>query len=297
MTGGSGTLGHAIVRTALAEHWDCQITIFSRSELRQAEMRAAYPQCRYVLGDVRDYDRLAAACAGHDLVIHAAAMKRIPEAERQPAECIATNVIGSLNVFRACQASGVRQCIGISTDKAAAAITCYGASKKLLESVFQAQQDSRSISYTLVRYGNVVASNGSVIPIWRDQAARGEPLTITDRRCSRFWMSERDAVRTIERAAQLPNGIVIPMMGSLAIEDMARYIAPGCDVVETGLRSCEKLHEDLLHPDEMAVVNDGWFWLNGLGATTGHCYTSEIAPRLTKDQFLAMLAESEAAHG
>ena len=126
ITGGSGTLGHAIVRAALQEAWDCTFTIYSRSELRQAQMRQKYPNLRYVLGDVRDYDRLSAAVAGHDVVIHAAAMKRIPEAEQQPINCYETNVIGSMNVARACVAGGVRRCVGVSTDKACRAVTAYG---------------------------------------------------------------------------------------------------------------------------------------------------------------------------
>ena len=133
ITGGSGTLGHAIARTARAEGWDCRITVYSRSELRQAEMRAHYPECRYVLGDVRDYDRLAAAFAGHDLVIHAAAMKRIPECEAHSSECYG-HKRRRLGQRRARSAgTGVARVVGISTDKACAAITTYGASKRLME--------------------------------------------------------------------------------------------------------------------------------------------------------------------
>lgn len=292
ITGGSGTLGQAIVRTALAEHWDCAFTIYSRSELRQAEMRGRYPHCRYVLGDVRDYDRLAAAVAGHDLVIHAAAMKRIPEAEQQPANCIETNVYGSANVVRACIAGGVKRCVGISTDKACAAITTYGASKRMMEGLFQGAIGG-PVCFTLVRYGNVVASNGSVIPLWRQQATQGKPLTITDRRMTRFWMSERDAVQCIEHAATAPAGsIYVPRMGALSIEDMAQFVVPGCDTIETGLRSTEKLHEDLVHPFERATKGTAFYYLRDDGEL-GHRYTSEIAPRLTKEQFLAMLSEAE----
>ncbi len=297
VTGGSGTLGHAIVRTAQAEGWDCAFTVYSRSELRQAEMRQRYPRLRYVLGDVRDYDRLAAAVVGHDLVIHAAAVKRIPEAEQQPVNCIETNVYGSANVVRACKAANVRRVVGISTDKACQAVTAYGASKLAMEKLFQAQSHYCT-NFTLVRYGNVVASNGSVIPLWRKQASEGKPLTITDRRCTRFWMSERDAVRVIEQAAQeYPRTILVPKMGALNIHDMAQIIAPGCDTIETGLRSCEKLHEDLVHPDELAYEADDCYligeWDAENKATLGHRYTSEIAPRLTATQFLAMLAEVE----
>lgn len=291
ITGGSGTLGHAIVRTAVDERWDCAITIYSRSELRQAEMRQHYPQCRYVLGDVRDYDRLAAAVVGHDLVIHAAAMKRLPECEQQPQNCYETNVIGSMNVVRACVAGGVRRCIGISTDKACASLTTYGASKRIMEGLFQAAP--MPTTFTLVRYGNVVASNGSVIPLWKEQAARGEPLTITDRRMTRFWMGERDAVRTIEQASRIGAGLIyVPKMHSLGIQDMAQMIAPGADTIETGLRSTEKLHEDLVHPYESAIDLDAGYYI-GRDLPGGIAYTSEIAPRLTRDQFMAMLSEAE----
>jgi UDP-N-acetylglucosamine 4,6-dehydratase/5-epimerase len=294
ITGGSGTLGSAIVRTAQKEGWDASFTIYSRSELRQAEMRAKYPHCRYVLGDVRDIDRLSAAVAGHDLIIHAAAMKRLPDCEAHPTECYQTNVGGSANVARAAIAGNVARVIGISTDKACAAITTYGASKRLMEGIFQQVPTGRT-TFTLCRYGNVLASNGSVIPLWRRQATEGEPLTITDRRMTRFWMTERDAVRTIEMASRMPDrSILVPKMGSLGIEAMAQIIAPGCDTVETGLRSTEKLHEDLIHPFEPADNQAGNYLLFE-GAPGGHRYTSDIAPRLSREQFLAMLAEADDA--
>lgn len=293
ITGGSGTLGHAIVRTAEREGWDAQFTIYSRSELRQSQMRAKHPKCRYVLGDVRDYERTAAAIAGHDLVIHAAAMKRIPECEAQPTECYATNVIGSMNVARACIQHGVTRCIGISTDKACRAVTAYGASKLAMEKLFQAQPGP--CIFTLVRYGNVVASNGSVIPIWRKQAANNEPLTITARYATRFWMAPSDAVRLIVSAAQqVPGSILVPKMKSLALYEMAHIIAPGAAQVDTGLRSIEKIHEDLLHWDEPSD-DIGEHFLIHAGARGGHEYTSDgpSDQQLASDQFLAMLAEAE----
>ncbi len=296
ITGGSGTLGHAIVRTAEREGWDCTFTIYSRSELRQAQMRQKHPRCRYIVGDVRDVSALSTAVVGHDLVIHAAAMKRIPECEAQPVECYETNVMGSMNVVRACIWGGVRQCIGISTDKACRAVTAYGASKLAMEKLFQAQRDGPCI-FTLVRYGNVVASNGSVIPIWRDKAARGEPLPITDKRCTRFWMAPSQAVQLVQEAATRSAGvIVVPKMGSIELVTMAEYVAPGARTVEIGLRSCEKIHEDLIHEDEPCGETGQRFWIYPHGEL-GHRYTSETAPRLTKDQFLAMLAEAESYDG
>jgi UDP-N-acetylglucosamine 4,6-dehydratase len=297
ITGGSGTLGHAIVRTAERESWDCSITIYSRSELRQAQMRGKYPHCRYVLGDVRDYDRLAAAVAGHDLVIHGAAMKRIPECEANPVECYATNVQGSISVARACIVAGVKRCVGVSTDKAVRAITCYGASKLALETIFRAQPPGPTI-FTLVRYGNVVASNGSVVPLWRQQASEGRPLTITDRRCTRFWMAPSTAVELIVNAAQQDSGIVVPKMAALSLVEMADIIAPGSDTTETGLRSCEKIHEDLIHEDEPVVDCGSVFMVGAWHDVTTHSalgsrYTSDTAPRLSREAFLTMLEEAE----
>lgn len=292
ITGGAGTLGRAIIRTAQDQDWDASFTVYSRSEYLQAQMRATYPRVRYVLGDVRDYERLAAVVAGHDVVIHAAAMKRIPEAEAHPSECYATNVAGSLNVARACTQNRVARCVGISTDKACSAVTAYGASKLAMEKLFQAQPD-QGTTFTLCRYGNVVASRGSVIPLWRQQAANGGPLTVTDRRMTRFWMAISDAVKLVVHAAELgPGTIAIPKMGALNIVDMAHIIAPRSEIATTGLRSCEKLHEDLVHTDEPVQDINGHFYVHPDGQL-GHRYTSEMAPRLSADAFLRMLSEAE----
>lgn len=292
VTGGSGTLGHAIVRTALAEAWDCTFTIYSRSELRQAQMRQKYPNLRYVLGDVRDAERLGAAVAGHDVVIHAAAMKRLPECDAQPVECYATNVTGSINVLRACQWHGVKRLIAISTDKACAASTAYGASKLMMERAVIAHADGPT-TCTAVRYGNVVASNGSVVPIWRAQAKEGKPLTVTDPEMTRFWMAPSDAVTLIEYAATLDHGLIaVPKMGSLSIAEMAAIVAPGAELVTMGLRFAEKKHEDLVAPDEF-VTETATHYLIGKG-DPGTRFTSYDAPRLSPSAFRSMLAEAEA---
>lgn len=297
ITGGSGTLGQAIIRRAEAEGWDCRFTVYSRGENLQAQMRAAFPRVRYVLGDVRDADRLAVAMAGHDIVIHAAAMKRIPEAEAQPSECHATNVQGSLNVARAAARAGVARVVGVSTDKACAATTAYGASKLAMEKIFQAQPAGGPI-FTLVRYGNVVASRGSVIPIWRQQAAAGLPLTITDRRMTRFWMSVDEAVDLVLSGLDpyyLSHGeILVKKMRALPVAELAEIIAPGHPIKEIGLRSDEKIHEDLVHPGE-AAFSMGSLFLIGPRGERGQTYRSDTAPRLTPDQFLVMLAAAEEA--
>lgn len=301
ITGGTGSLGHAIVRRAKSEGWDCRITIFSRSELLQAQMRSRYPDLRYVLGDVRDARRVSDAIAGHDLVIHAAAMKRIPECETQPIECYATNVQGSINVLRSCQRHGVRRVVGVSTDKACRATTAYGASKLAMEKAFQALPDRPTIA-TCVRYGNVVASRGSVIPIWRDQAARGEPLTITDYRMTRFWMSIDSAVDLVLLAMEPTANhgeIWIAKMGALPVAEMAQIVAPGAAIKEIGLRSDEKIHEDLVHAGELVWQSTNYFVVAHTSdphmiAQRGTSYRSDTARRLTADEFRAMLATAEA---
>lgn len=294
ITGGTGTLGHALVKRFYDE---CGITIFSRSELKQAQMKAQYPRLRCVLGDVRDYPRVSAAVAGHDTVIHAAAMKRIPECEAQPSECYTINVVGSDNVAHACVVNGVQRVVGISTDKACQPVTVYGATKLMMERIFQAQPESRTV-FTLVRYGNVLESNGSVIPLWRRQAANGDALTITDRRMTRFWMAPSEAIAAIERALYLTRGfILVPKVKSLAIVDMARLVC-GDDIpiVSVGLRSVERLHEWLVSHDEAAQETHESFIVGGNDPDDiGLCpYYSFDAPRLTRDEFNAMLGEVDA---
>lgn len=304
ITGGTGTLGQALVRAAHQDSWACQITVFSRSESRQAAMRARWPGVRYLLGDVRDERAVLHAVAGHDIVIHAAALKRIPECEAQPSECLATNVLGTQHVADACISHTVQTAVFISTDKACRAITHYGASKLMGETIWRAAataaaSDGRTqipapTRFVGVRYGNVIDSTGSVIPLWREQFARREPLTLTDERMTRFWMTPQDAVAMIELAAtSIPPGmIIVPKLKAMAIVDMARALF-GSDVAftTTGLRSLEKLHEDLVHPEERAADTRVGYLL-GEGQP-GHQYTSAMCPRITPALFRDMLASVE----
>lgn len=289
---GNGTLTRAILRQAQRERWDAAFTVFSRNESRLAQAKHLFPGVRTVIGDVRDAHAVQAAVAGHEVVIHTAAMKRIPECEQQPSECYATNVGGTEHVARACLHHGVRTAVFISTDKACRASTAYGASKLLGESIWRSQPAGRT-AFVGVRYGNVVASNGSVIPIWREQWNHGKLLTVTDMRMTRFWMSPRDAVRLICHAADGQHGDVwIPKMGSLPIVRMAEILCPGARVSESGLRSAEKIHEDLVAIDEPAIETETHYVLRG-GAPLGRAYSSATCPTLARDVFLAMLADAE----
>jgi len=287
---GAGTLTKAILTVAARKQWDARFTVFSRGELNQAQLRARFPDARFVIGDVRDYERVNAAIVGHETVIHGAALKRIPECEQQPDECWKTNVMGSAHVARACQLQGVKRCIGISTDKACRATTMYGASKLQMEKIFRAQIGD--CIFTLVRYGNVVASRGSVLELWQRQAAAGQPLTITRMSMTRFFMSPYQAVELIDYAATSAHGLcVVPKLGSLSLAALAQLVVPNAASRQIGLRSEEKKNEDLIHVDERAKEYATYFVI-GLGEL-GHSYTSDTAPLIAPETFRQMLTDAK----
>jgi len=291
ITGGSGTLGRAIIERATTEDWPCQITAFNRSEYLQALLKQDYPHVSCIPGDVRDFHRLRAAMSGHDTVLHLAAMKRIPECEQYPDECWKTNVHGSQNVVDAALLNGATICLGISTDKACQPVTMYGASKLAMEKIFQAQPGD-GCQFVLVRYGNVIESRGSVIPLWRAQDEAGEPLSITNRAMTRFWLTPGQAVDAVLLALRHIHGaIIVPKMKAMPITDMARAVVGGDpDFKVIGLRSVERVHEWLVSPDELAHEMDAHYLLGGHGEF-GHSYRSDTAPVLSMDEFCAMLEE------
>lgn len=298
ITGGSGTLGKTIVTWARKQNWDVQFTILSRSESRLAMMKQKFPEERYLIGDVRDYDRMFSVISGHDGVIHAAALKRIPECEEVPSECIQTNVLGSLNIFRAAGLLGVPWVCGISTDKACCASTTYGSSKLLMEGLLrQSSQTYPNTRYFGLRYGNVLTSTGSVIPLWASQHDQRKPLTITDQRMTRFWISPYGAVRIIERSYhELESGqIYIPKMKSLPVLEVLSSLFPGDRWTEVGLRSSEKLHEDLVSTNEPVIEKIDHFILtptNTKGSELGKSWDSYRAPLLTRSEFDAIYHEA-----
>lgn len=286
ITGGSGTLGHALVKQWYGRH---NITIYSRSELLQARMRAKYPNCRYVLGDVRDYTLLSSAIAGHNIIVHAAAMKRIPECEDAPGLCNEVNVIGSEYVARACNLHGVERCVGISTDKAVLPITAYGASKLAMEKIFKAQ--SSDCIFTLVRYGNVLESRGSVVEMWRNQVKRGGPITITNGRMTRFWLTPTDAAMYATNALELGHGeIYVPKLKGASISDLANWVAPRTEQMEIGLRSQERHHEFLVSAEEYGEEFEDCFILGRTEFSLTN-YTSSACLPLTQGDFMAMWKE------
>lgn len=299
ITGGTGTLGQAIVNRAVRESWDCAITIYSRDEMKQQAMKRKFPRYRYVIGDVADYDTLERVMIGHDTVLHLAAFKHIPAGEMNLAALFSTNLTGSLNVAKAAVRTGVERVLGISTDKACHPVNAYGMTKALMERFFQEANRSELTRFHLVRLGNVLSSTGSVIPAWRGQAERGEPLKVTDPNMTRFWLSIPDAVEYAISALTLTPGVVlIPLLPGLRMELMAEYLFPGQQHQTIGLRPGEKKHEELLTLEEspFAEVCGEAFHLHPItgepradsGLQSG--YRSDQVEQLSKAALLAMLA-------
>lgn len=261
VTGGTGSFGQAFVAVVLARFPTIRrLVVLSRDELKQFEMqqrfpRDRFPQVRFFLGDVRDVDRLRRAMEGVDIVIHAAALKQVPAAEYNPFECIKTNVLGAQNVIDACLDSNVTRVVALSTDKAAAPINLYGATKLCSDKLFVAANNmrgTRPIRLSVVRYGNVIGSRGSVIPLFQQCALQGLPLKVTDPRMTRFSITLTQGVDTVIRALELMEGgeIFVPKIPSYRIMDVAEAVAPGAEVEVIGMRPGEKLHEEMITPTD-----------------------------------------------
>lgn len=257
LTGGTGSFGTAFVERVLGTWPASVIRVFSRDELKQSEMRARFgdKQVRYLIGDVRDKDRLRRAAQGADIVLHAAAMKQVPACEYNPFEAVRTNVVGAQNVVDAAIDTGVPKVLALSTDKAVNPVNLYGATKLCAEKIFvqgnayAAQSPTRM---ACVRYGNVVGSRGSVIPLFRTQANDEGRLTITDERMTRFWITLDQAVDLVLYGLEHMSGgeIFIPKIPSMRVSELAQAVAPGVPHEITGIRPGEKLHETLLTADE-----------------------------------------------
>ena len=263
ITGGTGSFGHRFVRTVLEKHKPSRLAVFSRDELKQFEMREefpikTYPNLRFFLGDVRDRERLYRALNGVDVVVHAAALKQVPAAEFNPLEPIKTNIMGSANVIDAAIDRKVKQVLALSTDKAANPVNLYGATKLCADKLFVAANQYAAHSGTrlsVVRYGNVVGSRGSVIPYFLAQRQTGR-LTITDERMTRFLITLDEGVEFVLRCLKhmLGGEIFVPKIPSVRVTDMARVIGPECQHEVIGIRPGEKLHEVMIPEDDARVT-------------------------------------------
>jgi len=257
ITGGTGSFGKKFVEVMLREVHPAKLIIFSRDELKQHEMRGAGfddPSLRYFIGDVRDEGRLRRAMNGVHIVVHAAALKQVPACEYNPNEAILTNIIGGRNVIEAALDNSVERVMALSTDKAVNPVNLYGATKLAAEKLFvqsNAYAGGKGTRFACVRYGNVVGSRGSVVPVFLQQRDSGT-VTITDERMTRFWLSLEQGVRfTVGCIEQMQGGeVFVPKIPSMKVVDLARAIAPGCTIQRIGIRPGEKLHEVLVSEDE-----------------------------------------------
>ncbi|MDP9220022.1 MAG: UDP-N-acetylglucosamine 4,6-dehydratase (inverting) [Actinomycetota bacterium] len=258
VTGGTGSFGQAFLRFALDELSPRRVVVLSRDELKQWEVRRQLgddPRLRWFIGDVRDRRRLERAMFGIEYVVHAAALKQVDTAEYNPFEYIQTNINGSQNVVEAAIDVGVKKVVALSTDKASSPINLYGATKLCADRLFisanhyAAGHDTR---FSVVRYGNVMGSRGSVIPLFARLAAEGQSLPITDKRMTRFWITLPQAVRfVVDSFDQMSGGeLYVPRIPSMRITDLVEAVAPGSATHEIGIRPGEKLHEEMIAPDD-----------------------------------------------
>lgn len=305
VTGGAGTLGRAIARRRKRDGWKGRFTVYSRDEHKHAVMRKMFPDIQYIQGDIRNLETLRLAMAGHDVVIHAGAVKVIPVSEYSSIDTNDINVYGSQNVCIAAREMGVGHVLGISTDKACHPCNAYGATKMMMEKIFQEYARAGSdTQFHLVRYGNVLESTGSVVEAWRNTMAEGLPIKITDESMTRFWLSPSQAVQYVIDSLECPAGnIYIPKMPSLSIGKLVEYVAGeplsdldnGYEIIP--LRPGEKIHETLL------TCEEGWYVAQGhndyyeLFSSTSQRrssygappYTSDTARELTREELEELL--------
>lgn len=260
ITGGTGSFGKKFVQIVLDNYSPKKLIVFSRDELKQFEMSqrwsiAKYPCLRYLLGDVRDRERLTRAFNGVDYIIHAAALKQVPAAEYNPTECIKTNIIGAMNVIDAALHNNVKKVVSLSTDKASNPINLYGATKLCSDKLFIAANVysgfEKDTIFSIVRYGNVLGSRGSVVPFFKERAKTGI-LPITDPNMTRFWITLDQAVHFVIKTLEIAKKgeLFVPKIPSMNITDLAIAIAPECKQEIVGIRPGEKIHETLIGEDE-----------------------------------------------
>lgn len=318
VTGGTGSFGKAFIEFALENLQPSRLVVFSRDELKQYEVRQKFgddPRLRWFIGDIRDRDRLTRAMHGIDFVVHAAALKQVDTAEYNPFEFVKTNVVGSQNVIEAAIDAGVKKLVALSTDKASSPINLYGATKLTADKLFISGNHyaaSYVTRFAVVRYGNVMGSRGSVIPFFRKLAEDGKPLPITDFDCTRFFITLPEAVQMVADTFDLMSGgeLLVPRIPSMKVTDLAQAIAPGAEMVDVGLRPGEKLHEEMISPEEgrrAVVIRDGKYFVvqpeiagwgyippvDGVPVQTGFAYRSNTNDQWYSQEQIRSIIESE----
>ena len=292
ITGGTGSLGKALIEYILNETKVRRIAIFSRDELKQQHLRVSFnddPRLRWFLGDIRDLERLKRALHGVDFVIHAAALKQVDTGEYNPMEFVKTNVLGSQNVIDASIEAGVKRVVALSTDKASSPINLYGATKLTADKLFVAANNygfAYGTTFSVVRYGNVMGSRGSVIPFFQDLAAQGKSLPITDLRMTRFWISIESAVKFVIESLEMMTGgeLYVPRIPSMKIIDLAHAVDPSAELEEIGMRPGEKLHEEMISADDSrrTIILDNRYVVTPVVAEWG--YTAPLGLSMAEGQ-------------
>jgi UDP-N-acetylglucosamine 4,6-dehydratase len=318
ITGGTGSFGKRFIKRILAQYKPNKVIVYSRDELKQYEMAkvfspSKFPCMRYFLGDVRDAQRLNRAMVGVDYVIHAAALKHVPAAEYNPFEYIKTNVMGAQNIIESCIDHGVKKVIALSTDKASNPINLYGATKLCSDKLFVAGNSysgETGSQFSVVRYGNVIGSRGSVIPFFLNMRKNGV-LTITDERMTRFWISLDQGIDLVLNAFHTMKGgeIFVPKIPSMKILDLAEALAPECKIKYVGIRPGEKLHECMIGEDDSSFTYEfphhyeiqpaihEWYldptrMRDGIKVVDGFRYSSELNKMwLNKEGLVSILKE------
>ena len=305
VTGGTGSFGQAFVAEAIRRYPGVRrLVVFSRDELKQYEMAQKYPESkfdfiRFFIGDVRDRARLRRALEGIDTVVHAAALKQVPAAEYNPMEFIHTNVLGAENLIEACVDAGVKKVVALSTDKAAAPINLYGATKLCSDKLFVAANNyiGKDAVFSVVRYGNVMGSRGSVIPFFL-QKAKTKELPITDAGMTRFNITLQQGVNMVFWALQeaLGGEIFVPKIPSYRITDLAKAIGPSCRHKVIGIRPGEKVHEEMITAsDSFNTVDLGSYYaiLNTGGGHTVAEYLKKKKGKKVKNGFCYNSGQNE----
>jgi UDP-N-acetylglucosamine 4,6-dehydratase/5-epimerase len=307
ITGGTGSFGHKFTQRILNEYKPKKIIIYSRDEYKQYVMRRQFKkfdnQLRFFIGDVRDKERMCRALNGVDVVIHAAALKHVPIAEYNPIEAIKTNIDGATNVINASIDEGVKKVVALSTDKAVNPVNLYGATKLVSDKLFVSGNayvgGNKDTVFSVVRYGNVAGSRGSVIPFFKTLIDKGKKfLPITDSRMTRFWITLDQGVDLVFKAIEESKGgeIYVSKIPSFKVTDLAKAMSPSADLKEIGIREGEKLHEVMITEEDSRLTYDygahfiiypnfEWWDLNkhlktgGTKVKDGFRYSSECNPQ------------------
>jgi UDP-N-acetylglucosamine 4,6-dehydratase len=299
ITGGTGSLGHELTSRMLAD--GALVTVYSRDEKKQYDMKKLFPDCRYLLGDIRDYHSVRDAVRDIDIIVHGASLKYVNISELQPTEYVTTNVDGTINLVNAVlQEGSIQKCVGISTDKACLPVNTYGLTKALLEKIMldgnRRQGENHKTQFNVARYGNVIGTRGSVIPFWKERREANMTLPITNPDMTRFFFTLEEAVDLIYKTLSLPAGLIVSKaMRSVTLGNLASVMKGDSSVELVGERPGEKHDEFLLSDDEMSrtIRDDDYFLYDPQSGiiSSQEGYSSCNAPMISNDELKVILKD------